>query len=149
MLGMMGNKALNKLLHSDPQLNAPFVAYAIAPAYHKRCVESGSREQSVICEKGNTVDLKFVASVAERDIDFLILEELSVSIEFQEWLSSRIFNEAIYKTEIGAWHSVSEAGLGESDLVFIFSGKDDQRNAILIENKVDAPPQKNKLIVIN
>ncbi len=90
------------------------------------------------------MDLKFVASVAERDIDFLVLEELSVSIEFQEWLSSRIFNEAIYKSKIGAWHSVSEAGLGESDLVFIFSGKDDQRNAILVENKVDAPPQKKQ-----
>jgi len=90
------------------------------------------------------VDLKFVASVAERDIDFLILEELSVSIEFQEWFSSRVFNEAIYKSKIGAWHSVSVTGLGESDLVFIFSGKDGQRNAILIENKVDAPPQKKQ-----
>lgn len=41
------------MLHSDPQLYAPFVAYAIAPAYHKRRVESGSREQGVSRQRPN------------------------------------------------------------------------------------------------
>lgn len=90
------------------------------------------------------MDLNFIASVAERDIDFLLLEELSVSVEFQEWLASRVFNEVIYAAKIGAWHSVSESGLGESDLIFIFSGIDGQRNAVLIENKVDAVPQRKQ-----
>lgn len=85
--------------------------------------------------------LKFVASIAERDIDLLVMEELSVSTEFREWFSSRIFGEPIYQSEIGAWHSVSDAQFGESDLVFLFEAVDGPRTAVLIENKIDAPPQ--------
>ncbi len=87
------------------------------------------------------IELKFVASIAERDIDLLIMEELSVSNEFREWFSSRVFGEPIYQSEIGAWHSVSDAQLGESDLIFLFEAVDGPRTAILIENKIDAPPQ--------
>ena len=87
------------------------------------------------------LELKFIASIAERDIDFLIMEELTVSIEFREWFSSRVFGEPIYQSEIGAWHSVSDTQLGESDLVFLFEAVDGPRTAILIENKIDAPPQ--------
>ena len=86
-------------------------------------------------------NLKFVASIAERDIDLLIMEELSVCDEFREWLSSRIFGEAIFKENIGAWHSVCDAELGESDIVFVFSAIDGSRTAVLIENKIDAAPQ--------
>jgi hypothetical protein len=87
------------------------------------------------------IELKFVASIAERDIDLLIMEELSVSNEFREWFSSRVFGEPIYQSEIGTWHSVSDAQLGESDLIFLFEAVDGPRTAILIENKIDAPPQ--------
>ena len=87
------------------------------------------------------LELKFVASISERDIDLLVMEELSVSIEFREWFSSRVFGEPIYKSEIGAWHSVSDAQLGESDLVFLFEAVDGPRTAVLIENKIDASPQ--------
>lgn len=83
----------------------------------------------------------FVESVTERDIDFIILEELSINIEFQEWFSSRIFNERIFKTHIGAWHSVSDTILGETDLLFIFESLEESRIALLIENKVDAIAQ--------
>ena len=69
-------------------------------------------------------ELKFVASIAERDIDLLILEELSVSNEFREWLSSRIFGEPFYAAELGAWHSISDAQLGESDIIFLFEAID-------------------------
>jgi len=86
-------------------------------------------------------NLKFVASIAERDIDLLIMEELSVCDEFREWLSSRVFGEPIFKENIGAWHSVCDAELGESDIVFVFSAVDGSRKAVLIENKIDAPPQ--------
>jgi len=87
------------------------------------------------------LEIKFVASIAERDIDLLILEELSVSDEFREWFSSRVFGEPIFQTIIGAWHSVSDAQLGESDIAFLFEGIDGPRTAILIENKIGAPPQ--------
>ena len=87
------------------------------------------------------LELKFIASIAERDIDLLVMEELSVSAEFREWFSSRAFGEPIYESEIGAWHSVSDAQLGESDIVFLFKAIDGPRTAILIENKIDAPPQ--------
>ena len=33
-------------------------------------------------------DLKFIGSVAERDIDFLILEEFEANEEFRYWFSS-------------------------------------------------------------
>ena len=69
------------------------------------------------------------------------MEELSVSIEFREWFSSRVFAEPIYQSEIGAWHSVSDAQLGESDIVFLFGAVDGARTAILIENKINAQPQ--------
>lgn len=92
-------------------------------------------------EKQAKLELKFVASIAERDIDLLVMEELSVSTEFREWFSSRVFGEPIYQSEIGAWHSVSDARLGESDLVFLFEAFDGPRIAVLIENKIDAPPQ--------
>ena len=87
------------------------------------------------------LDLKFVASIAERDIDLLVMEEISVSTEFREWFSSRVFGEPIYQSYIGAWHSVSDAQLGESDLVFIFEEIGGLRTSILTENKIDAPPQ--------
>jgi len=87
------------------------------------------------------LELKFVASIAERDIDLLVMEELSVSEEFREWFSSRVFGEPIYQSKIGTWHSVSDSQLGESDLIFLFEAVDGSRVAILIENKIDAPPQ--------
>ncbi len=90
------------------------------------------------------LELKFVASIAERDVDFLLMEELSVSSEFRQWLSSRVFGEPVYQKEIGAWHSVSDSILGESDIVFLFEALDGPRTAILIENKIDAPPQQKQ-----
>ena len=87
------------------------------------------------------LELKFVASIGERDIDLLVMEELSVSNEFREWLSSRVFGEPIYQAKIGVWHSVADSQLGESDLLFLFEAVDGPRTAILIENKIDAPPQ--------
>lgn len=85
--------------------------------------------------------LKFIQSVNERDIDFTILEELEVSEEFRGWFSSRVYEYPVYKAKIGSWHSVNDATLGESDLVFIFGAEDDSRKAVLVENKIDAVAQ--------
>jgi hypothetical protein len=87
------------------------------------------------------MDLKFVASVAERDIDFLLVEELSVNDEFCDWFTSRLYRKPIFAKTIGAWHSVTGEKGRESDIVYLFKSDDDGRVAVLIENKIDAPPQ--------
>ena len=89
-------------------------------------------------------ELKFIASVAERDVDFIVLEELDVSAEFGAWFSERVFGSPVFRTQIGAWHSVTEAELGESDIVFLFEATDRSMKSVLIENKVDAPPQPDQ-----
>jgi hypothetical protein len=86
-------------------------------------------------------DLRFIGSVEERDIDFLVLEELQVSHGFREWFTTRVFEQLIFKSFIGAWHSVVDPVLGESDLVFMFDAEDGSTKAILIENKISAQPQ--------
>lgn len=97
---------------------------------------------------GGIHELNFVESVNERDIDLLILEELQVCQEFRDWFSARVFERPIFKSHIGAWHSVMDAALGESDLVFIFQADDGTpegtSTAILIENKIDAVAQPDQ-----
>jgi len=90
------------------------------------------------------LDIKFIASIAERDIDLVVLEELSVSDEFREWLAARVLGELAYKEDLGAWHSVVDSEHGESDLVFIFISQLEKRIAVLIENKIDASPQPDQ-----
>lgn len=90
---------------------------------------------------GGIYDMNFVASVTERDIDFLVLEELQVSHGFRDWFAARVFERPVYKAHVGAWHSVVVPVLGESDLVFMFEADDGSTKAILIENKISAPPQ--------
>jgi hypothetical protein len=87
------------------------------------------------------MDLRFVASVAERDIDFLLLEELSVNNEFCDWFTSRLYGKPIFRERVDVLHSVSHAQLGESDLIFQFLSDDGGNMAILIENKIDARAQ--------
>jgi len=86
------------------------------------------------------LELNFIESVTERDIDLLVLEELSVSENFRKMFSTLIFGETVYKAYIGAWHSVCSDNLGESDLLFIFEATNGLKTAILIENKIDAAP---------
>jgi len=72
--------------------------------------------------------------VTERDIDLLLLEELNVSNHFSSWLYSMVTKNNDKPLCKGAWHSISDAALGESDLVAIY----ENGLAILIENKIDA-----------
>jgi hypothetical protein len=88
-----------------------------------------------------TIETRFLASVAERDIDLLLVEELTVNPEFGDWFSSRVFGRPVFKEAMGTWHSVTDAALGESDVIFRFRGEDDGRVAVLIENKIDAVAQ--------
>lgn len=88
--------------------------------------------------------LNFVASVTERDIDYLVLEELQVSASFRDWLSSRVFELPLLRAHVGAWHSVVDAVHGESDLIFMFEADDGSTKAILIENKISASAQPDQ-----
>lgn len=90
------------------------------------------------------LETQFIASVAERDIDLLLLEELSVSERFRQWFSHRASVNAEYQSKGGVWHSVVDASLGESDLIFVYASTSGQRVAILIENKIDASPQPDQ-----
>ena len=79
----------------------------------------------------------YLQSVAERDVDLLLMEEFHVSPDFVSWFAGQVgFNRATFD---GAWHSVSD-GDGETDLLLrvVVDGK---RTAILIENKVAAAEQ--------
>ncbi len=78
-----------------------------------------------------------VEAVTERDVDLLLLEELNVSDDFSTWFYSTVTKNNDKPSSKGAWHSISDPVLGESDLVAIY----DNGMAILIENKIDAIAQ--------
>jgi hypothetical protein len=78
-----------------------------------------------------------IEAVTERDIDLLLLEELSVSDEFPLWLYSIVAGANDAPSCEGAWHSISDPSLGESDLIVIY----ENGVAVLLENKIDAPAQ--------
>lgn len=80
---------------------------------------------------------RYLASVEERDIDLLLMEEFQISDEFVEWFCS---NLNLHKARpAGAWHSVSDTD-GETDLLLrvLVGGR---RVGLLIENKINAPEQ--------
>lgn len=70
----------------------------------------------------------------------LLLEEFNVSSEFASWFYSKVTGKSQAPDCTGAWHSVSDSTLGESDLVVLY----DDGSAILIENKVDAVAQRDQ-----
>lgn len=80
-------------------------------------------------------------NISERDVDLLLLEELLVSEPFAIWFVSAIKQQPSSITIIGAWHSVSDALLGESDLIIKFTSEAGVIEAILLENKIDAIAQ--------
>ncbi|OEE68346.1 PD-(D/E)XK nuclease superfamily protein [Enterovibrio norvegicus FF-33] len=85
-------------------------------------------------------------SITERDIDLLVLEELNVSDSFSQWIVCQVRKEVASVKTIGAWHSVADTSLGESDLVYLYQSDDMSSHAILLENKIDASaqPQQGK-----
>jgi hypothetical protein len=78
----------------------------------------------------------YLSAIAEKDMDLLFLEELHVSLEFVEWLCSRVnISEGRFH---GAWHSVCDSD-GETDLLVRVKGV--RVTGILIENKIGAAEQ--------
>ena len=80
---------------------------------------------------------RYLASVEERDVDLLLMEEFQCDDPFVAWFCSLLGLTGVQPG--GAWHSVSDAD-GESDLLVRIS-VGGRRVGILIENKVAAPEQ--------
>jgi hypothetical protein len=81
------------------------------------------------------------ATVTERDIDLLILEELASSTQFRSWWlkQSRIRNPDEHSL-VGAWHSYPTQ-TGQSDVLLVVENAVGKRYALMIEDKIYAPPQ--------
>ena len=77
-----------------------------------------------------------VETVQERDTDLLVLEELKCNRNFTDWLLTKTIGPPGKYDFIGAWHSLSQVGLGESDLAFKIK-TDTEQILFLLENKID------------
>lgn len=89
--------------------------------------------------------LLWLDSVRERDIDLLLLEELTVNSDFAEWLVGEVLgNKSDFTQSVSATRSVVDARYGETDIQFVFRGSSGAHTAVLIENKIDAPPQPDQ-----
>jgi hypothetical protein len=90
-------------------------------------------------------DMMPLEAVMERDLDLMLLEELTVSGLFVDWMMGQIPEYSSQRrAKHVVWHSVSAPELGESDLILRVEDASAQAFALLIENKVDAPPQENQ-----
>ncbi len=89
-------------------------------------------------------ELHKLKAVQERDIDLLLLEELNCSDQFLEWFLMNTIGPDNFEL-IGSWHSISESGFGESDLILKIL-KNEELIIFLIENKIDAVFQKDQVI---
>ena len=79
----------------------------------------------------------YLASVAERDVDLLLMEEFHANDMFVSWFCAKLDLPEVRGD--GAWHSVSDSD-GETDLLLRVNA-DGQRVAVFIENKVAALEQ--------
>jgi hypothetical protein len=81
---------------------------------------------------------RYLQSVAERDVDLLLMEEFHITPEFAVWFAEQVALRA-GATFDGAWHSLNDQD-GETDLLLRVKIAD-ERIAVLIENKIFAPEQ--------
>ena len=90
----------------------------------------------------NIENLIPVEAVQERDIDLLLLEEIISNAEFRKWLIE-LFGLEEEKIFEGAWHSLTQGGLGESDLAIIYKSETN-KHLLLLENKINAGMQPDQ-----
>jgi hypothetical protein len=82
-----------------------------------------------------------IEAITERDIDLLLLEDIHASSDFAAWLVKQVFGPDVSLGKmISAYHSIFDAD-GESDIVVRFRDRSGMDHGILLENKVNAPPQ--------
>jgi len=90
-------------------------------------------------------DCRVLEVVTERDVDLMILEELNVCPEFAAWWIVQVTGTQPHAPKLtGAYHSVAHPVLGESDFLLIYADVQGTRQAILVENKIDAATQPNQ-----
>jgi len=84
---------------------------------------------------------RYLQSVAERDVDLLLMEEFHITPGFATWFAERVAlgPAAIFD---GAWHSLSDQD-GETDLLLRVRIAS-ERVAVLIENKIAASEQSEQ-----
>ena len=77
-----------------------------------------------------------VESIQERDVDLILLEELSISKVFCQWFTSEL-QLPVFTSLVNAFKSISDFGLGETDILLSYMSNQ-KRIFLLIENKLDA-----------
>ena len=77
-----------------------------------------------------------VESILERDVDLILLEELVTDNSFCEWFIDELNLPKLISVN-GAWRSISNFGLGETDILFSYNSFNN-KIFVLIENKLDA-----------
>lgn len=83
-----------------------------------------------------------IESIQERDVDLILLEEFSTDVSFCEWFIQEL--DLPHLTAVnGAWRSISDFGLGETDILFSYRSND-QKIVVLIENKLDTSFQNEQ-----
>ena len=80
---------------------------------------------------------RYLATVTERDVDMLLMEEFHTNDDFVVWFCGQLGLDRV--SFAGAWHSVSDTD-GETDLLLRVL-HNEKRIGVLIENKVSAPEQ--------
>lgn len=83
-----------------------------------------------------------VEAIRERDVDLILLEELCSDILFCEWFVKEL-NLPILTSVNGAWRSISDFGLGETDILFSYNSNN-SKIYVLIENKLDTSFQNEQ-----
>lgn len=83
-----------------------------------------------------------VESIRERDVDLILLEELSTDNSFCEWFIRELDFPNLTSVN-GAWRSLTAFGLGETDILFSYNSND-QKIFVLIENKLDTSFQNEQ-----
>ena len=103
------------------------------------------QRQSEPQDKRHLTDIQSLEAVAERDIDLLLIEELTVDSSFRSWFYGLVWGtsgqDLIF---LGSWHSLTHPDYGESDVVVLAEEEEGRKLAILIENKIDAITQPNQ-----
>jgi hypothetical protein len=83
-----------------------------------------------------------VESIRERDVDLILLEELSTDNAFCEWFIRELDLPCLTAVN-GAWRSITSFGHGETDILFSYNSND-KKIYVLIENKLDTSFQNEQ-----
>jgi hypothetical protein len=93
-------------------------------------------------KKAMDKDFVPIESVQERDVDLILLEKFNTDPAFCTWFAEQLDLPAVTSVE-GAWHSITDFGLGETDLLLAYASGN-ERVFVLIENKLDAAFQPDQ-----